>query len=140
MTKHTAMLHPFCSQVTTVQHFKTRFQVEWERYDISRYEAHCRWVFLTKYLLGCSYTVKSLINARSFCYNDQSYCRAAGTLGLLCHIPCYTETSAGNRLLSLPSNSRIPEVQIKPGRFFLPVQEKTLTTCLKHNALLFSML
>lgn len=41
---------------------------------------------------------------------------------------------------SPPGNSHIPEVQIKTGRFFLPVQEKSLTTCLKHNVLLLSIL
>lgn len=41
VTKHTTMLHPFCSQVTTLQHFKTGFRVEWER-------------FLPTHLIGCS--------------------------------------------------------------------------------------
>lgn len=41
---------------------------------------------------------------------------------------------------SPPGNSHIPEVQTKPGRFFLPAQDKSLTTWLKHNALLLSIL
>lgn len=122
MTKHTTMLHPFCSQVTTLQHFKTGFQVEWERFLLTQLMWGTLLMgFLTKSLFGCSYRVKRLAAALSFCCNDQSCCRAVGTLGLFSHIPCYTKTSAGNRLLSPPGNSNIPEVQIKPGRFFLPV-------------------
>lgn len=151
VTKRTTMLHPFCSQVTTLQHFKTGFRVERERF-LPTHLIGCSadFLVLTKHLLRCFYMVKScslwvmtaskLATALSFHYNHQNYCRADGPLGLFNHISYYISTSAGDRLLPPPGNSHIPEVQIKPGRFFLTVEEESLTSYREHNAHLLGML
>jgi len=151
VTKHTTMLRPVGSEATALQHFKTGFQVERERFlptcltggsaDVS---------VLTKHLLrgssmvqSCSFWVIAASKSAttpSFRCNDPNYCRADRTPGLLDHIPSHTSTSAGDRPFPPPGNSQVPEAEIKPGRFFLTVEEETLTTCLKRSACLLGTL
>lgn len=61
VTTRTTMLHPFSSQVTALQHFKTGFQVEWER-------------FLPTHLIGCSADFFVLTR---HCYSALAWWKAA---------------------------------------------------------------